>query len=231
MQKISLILLSLVLFVSACNLPMGISPTTTPTATLVLPTQTPTQTPTLVPPTATSQPTATPTPGIPMFTSNVSANCRQGPSPDYPVIAGIFKDQTVPILGTTSPERTLWWLVEKAGVRCWVWGSLGSTAGNLANIPVVAAPPLPTPSRTMIEVLFENNTEGDICKMDFYVGIDIVASFTWGKGEYDNDGTDKFVSLPIGKYDLIEAYNCKSKLVATLKDVVINKSNSAFALP
>lgn len=232
MKKVYLLILALMLGALACSIPLE-QPTVTPvppTATLsATPTYTPTETQSPAP-TPTNIPTATPV-GPPMFTSNTAANCRSGPSTDYPILAGVYKDEMVPILGTTTPDRNLWWLVRKGGVTCWISGSLGSTSGLMTNIPTVIAPPVPTPSRTKIDVLFENNTDANICRMDFYVGIDLVTRFSWQKGQFKNDGEDAIVSLPIGEYDLIEAYDCKSKLLVSLTNVVVNKDNDAYSLP
>ncbi len=209
--------------------PITFSP---PTAASLSLTQVISPTLTLVPTqTLTAIPSLTPTPGPPMFTSNTSANCRKGPSPDYPVITGVFKNESVRILGITTPDRVIWWLVEKDNIPCWVWGDLGSTSGNMSGIPMIPAPPIPTPTRNKVDVLFENNTDDDICKMDFYVGIDVVATFSWDKNEFINNGSDKIISLPVGGYDLIEVYNCEPKLVVTLVNIVINKDNDAFPLP
>lgn len=237
MKKIILFVIALMLTMS-CAIPVlpiptaqaypsvnPVEPTRTPV--IVLPTATLTNTPTITP---TPTPTFTPTPGKPMFTVNIDSNCRSGPSKDYPILEGIYNGESVPILGQTTLDRPTWWYVQKDGINCWVSGILGATSGNLVGIPYVVAPPIPTPTRTEVEVIFENNTDGSICRMDFYVGIDIVARFTWSKGEFKNDGMDAKVFLPIGGYDLIEAYDCKSNFVTSLTEVVINKDNHAFSL-
>ncbi len=101
----------------------------------------------------------------------------------------------------------------------------------MVGIPVVLAPPVPTPTKITIDVLFENNTGSYICQMNFYDGIDLVATFNWNKGEFDSNGSDKIFALPVGGYSLVEVYDCSSVLVVTLKNIVINQDNHAFLLP
>ena len=232
------ILLALVLVLTACSLPIVPTPivvTATPFASVTtFPTATPAPTQTLAPSatvTETATPTLTPTPSSPIFTVNIDSNCRSGPSKDYPVIEGIFNGESVPILGQTTPERALWWYVTKDGTNCWVSSILGTTSGNILGIPYIAAPPIPTPTHTKVKVLFENNTGRNICRLDFYVGIDLVDRFKWAKNEFKGDGGDQYIYLAIGGYDLIEAYDCNGNLTSTLTNVVINQDNDSFALP
>jgi SH3-like domain-containing protein len=204
------------------------SPTASPTPLIILPTQT-VATPTPFP-TFTSVP-----PLSPEFTVNIDSNCRSGPSTAYSRLGYILNGETVPILGVTTPERPVWWYVQtKNGTRCWVSGNLGVTSGNLSGIPQMVAPPLPptpTPETNLVEVLFENNTGANICELVFYDGVQIVKSFTWNKGDWKGDGSDVYLTLPVGGYDLIEAYNCKGNLEASLKNIVLNKDNDAYPIP
>lgn len=230
--------ITVIFIITACSIPVTPPPTTVATPTVqvvpsatpvvITPTFTPSSTPT---PTATPLPTFTPTPSWPMFTVDTDSNCRSGPSKDYQILEGIYTGESVQILGQTTPERAKWWYVQKDGTNCWVSGILGVTSGNLLSVPFVAAPPIPTPTHTKVKVLFENNTSGDICRIDLYVGIDLIDRFKWDKGKFKNQGTDEYVYVAIGGYDLIEAYNCKQELVATLTNIVINADHDAFSIP
>ncbi len=193
------------------------------TATSAPATLAPTATPIVVTPTPTDTPTVTPTAtlGPPMFTANVDLNCRMGPSTDYPRLSWVLSGESVLIVGQTTPDREVWWLVKTRGETCWVSGAWGWISGNLFGLPVIPAPPVPTPTPITIDVAVNNQTGGPVCRLDFYVGITRVATFPFKKGEFKN-GWVVELPLPIGHYDLIEAYNCKPRLVASLPDVTVN---------
>lgn len=232
MKKPVVLALALVLITSACNIPIVVIPAGTPQVVVITATPEATVAPSASPsPTLTPTQTPIPTSSIPLFTVDIGANCRSGPSTDYNVLTGIPQGTSVRILGISSPERVLWWFVAANGTLCWVSGSLGTTSGTFAGIPVVYAPPLPTPTPKSVAVTFENDTGGAICKLDLYVGITVVRSFSWGPKQFKTGG-EKAVTVPIGHYDLVEAYNCKPapKLVGTLTDIIIDAKNNIYAL-
>lgn len=140
--------------------------TSTPTDTPIPPTQTPTHTLTPSPtPTQTSTPagipTDTPTPsptlsrtpseGEPTLTTRVRLNVRSGPGLDYGYpLSTLGFDVTVNISGI-SPDGE-WWQIECPAeviseTGCWVSTNPNySTTTNTENVPVVPAPPTPTPA-------------------------------------------------------------------------------------
>lgn len=138
--------LSLVLAMSACNLPSNAPGTETPTldavtpsATQELATETPTEPP---PPTNTLPPTTTSTPTVPVaFPREVAVNCRLGPNVAWIVLSGLSIGSSAQIVGKTA-DAGWWYIVDplNSSRNCWVASSVTNTAGNLANIPVVAAP-------------------------------------------------------------------------------------------
>jgi hypothetical protein len=137
--------LILVLAMLACNFPSNVPVTVTPTlelfptSTLVLSTDLPTLTPL---PADTAPPPPTATPSVPVaFPRDVAVNCRLGPGTAWVVLSGLGIGQSSQITGRTN-DGTWWNIVDpaSAGRRCWVSASVVNTAGNMAGIPVVAAP-------------------------------------------------------------------------------------------
>jgi hypothetical protein len=147
MKYLSLLfVLSLVLALSACNLPTNAPRTETPTLSIITPSETqalatdaPTQTPL---PTNTVPPTATSTPTVPVaFPRDVAVNCRLGPGTAWIVLSGLNVGASSQIVGK-SGDGGWWYIVDpfNSGRRCWVSSSVTNTAGNLAGIPIVEAP-------------------------------------------------------------------------------------------
>jgi hypothetical protein len=85
-----------------------------------------------------------------MFTADENSFCRKGPSTVYEDRASVNAGNTVNILGKSGPEWEDWWYVEVSGSKCWVWSGLGTTSGDLSNLPVIQAPPTPTPTNTPV---------------------------------------------------------------------------------
>lgn len=224
-----LILASLACNIGAKPVPTLVFPTNTAT---LPPTAGPTATPVILSPTPTATVTQTATPGPAMFTANTDSNCRTGPSTIYPVIGGIYKGETVPILGITTSDRPLWWYVAKGNIRCWVSGDLGYTTGRINEVPVVIAPPTPTVTPVIVNAVFTNISGGPICRLNFYVGTTVTHSEVWKKGDFKN-GESHGVLVSVGKYDLIQAYNCGlyPDLVASLVNIVIKANGDSFYLP
>lgn len=205
--------ITIILTVFAASILLACGATTIPAAPtsapvqVPLPTGTPAPTPTMAP---TWTPVPTPTLGPAAFTIAVEAgaNCRVGPSMNYPIIAGIENGQTVQILGKSTPEWDLWWFVSAYGQKCFVSSTLGTTSGNMDNIPFVNAPPLPPRYWNQVTLTLNNNTGNLICRIDFYSRHgELIKSFTWDKGDFGGDDS-KDVRVPAGRYD-IDVYNCK----------------------
>lgn len=108
-------------------------------------------TPTPAPPgeTPTVTPTGTVTPtvtlGPPTFTTSVNANCRSGPGLVYDVVRVVMAGTSEPIVGRDAAST--WWVIQ-GGARCWVSSITGTTSGDLSGVPVLPAPPTPTPIHT-----------------------------------------------------------------------------------
>ena len=116
-------------------------PTVTLFATLPPPTVT-ASTNTSAPPPA----KASATPSGTVFVTDVGANCRNGPGTNYDKIASFAQGTYIPLVGRNS--ESTWWVVRTGATNCWISGTTGHTSGPLDNIPVVAAPPSPTPGMT-----------------------------------------------------------------------------------
>lgn len=227
-RRLSVVLVVLIVTTLACNLQVSPGPTPFPTQTKTnLPVVQPTQTPYVVTATPVVQ-SPTPTLGPATFTVNVNANCRQGPSTLYEVVTWIPNGQSVPIIGVTSPDSG-WWYVSTNGNNCWVSGTLGTVSGNLSGLQVVLAPPVPEPTSVMVNASLTNYTGGSICRINLYKGNNLITSVEWNKDRYKN-GEEVTITVPVGKYDLIEAFNCRfiRKLVATIEDVHIGHRENDF---
>ncbi|MBN1439086.1 MAG: hypothetical protein JW929_06725 [Anaerolineales bacterium] len=86
---------------------------------------------------------ATPTPSSekgPTATLTANTNCRRGASTDHEIVTFLRDGQTAPIVGRNADGT--WWLVQVPGtaVRCWVWGQLTETRGDLNGVPFVESP-------------------------------------------------------------------------------------------
>jgi predicted small secreted protein len=134
-------------------------------ATLLASVPTPAPPTATIPPTATTAPTATiePTPaptedpGLVATASaaalsgttvllNESTNCRTGPSPYYPLVFTAQKNATLKIVSNTSVSKYV--IIanpDNPGQTCWLWTEYATVAGDLASLPVVTPPSIPTP--------------------------------------------------------------------------------------
>ena len=120
------------------------SPTRPPTAT-PMPTPTNTRVPTITP---TSSPTPTPEPEITISeTLTTTVNVRSGPGTDYPTIGQFKPGQTALVTGRNAD--TSWWQVSLTNTRVytdgWIYSTLVAFSGDSKSVPIVKAPPLPTP--------------------------------------------------------------------------------------
>ena len=83
-----------------------------------------------------------------MATSKLNTNCRFGPGSVYDIVGYLMQGETVPIVGR-NPSSS-WWVVELLDRKhpCWVWDGGVIVTGNTIGVPIVAAPPTPTPTYT-----------------------------------------------------------------------------------
>lgn len=98
--------------------------------------------------TMTPSPTGTATLGPPIATAKEDANCRFGPGMAYDVVGYLLEDQSAPIDGRNA-DKTWWWIERQDGYgHCWIWDSLVELSGDISGVPIIAAPPTPTPDDT-----------------------------------------------------------------------------------
>lgn len=161
-----LILLSL----TACNLPSSQTETPDPYEAAALtvtalagteqagpigsPTVTTTPLPTFSANTATSAPPLptvaqqSATPSGTFFVVDVGANCRSGPGTVYDRVTSFTPNTFLPLAGRNTDSS--WWYVQTGpSSNCWISAGTGHTSGQTGSLPVVAAPPTPTPPATV----------------------------------------------------------------------------------
>jgi hypothetical protein len=136
--------------------PVAMAPTSTPAPPQPLPSPTAlivtpdTATPMPVAPTeapTTAAPTAeTPAPSGPSITVDTNLNVRTGPGTNYDRVGVLQEGTTVDIIGRNASSS--WWQIPFAdgpGGKGWIADGYGTTS-NTEGVPVVAAPPAPTPA-------------------------------------------------------------------------------------
>lgn len=124
-----------------------------PTAVAAQPTVVPTDagpvvtaTPNVIFVTATPLPaTATPE-GIALTVINDFVNVRSGPGQVYLILGKLTKDMQVKLFGRN--ETSTWFVINFSGQQAWVTGDkeLVAIFGDISQLPVVQAPPTPTPT-------------------------------------------------------------------------------------
>ena len=94
-------------------------------------------------PTPTIEPTPTLGPAIAIALCN--SNCRYGPDNIYHIVGFLLKDERAPIDGRNA--ETMWWYIQRQDGpgHCWVANNLTDEEGDIASVPIVQAPPTPTP--------------------------------------------------------------------------------------
>lgn len=110
------------------------------TEPVVQPPPLPTHTPTLV--------MAEDTPislGPPIAIALVNSNCRAGPNSIYDIVDYLLADEQSPIVGRDA--GWFWWAVERinSSGTCWVANNLTDEIGDTSQVPILPAPPTPTP--------------------------------------------------------------------------------------
>jgi RNA polymerase sigma-70 factor (ECF subfamily) len=90
-------------------------------------------------------PTPSPTLGVPYAIASVNSNCRGGPGSIYDVLGYLLAGDRTRIRGRDNPSN--WWVVDQmdGSGTCWVANNLTEEEGDLSAVPVVPAPPTPTP--------------------------------------------------------------------------------------
>lgn len=85
-----------------------------------------------------------PLPDVPAATMRHDGVCRAGPGEGYALVAPVGARSTVLIRGLSADEG--WWYVqnpEKLDDSCWVPVSLAVVTGDISQLQVIEAPPLP----------------------------------------------------------------------------------------
>lgn len=102
-------------------------------------------------PTATTAPTDTAIPTAvmtatlsgPMIHATTDTNCRSGPGPGYEAVSFLLVSAgSTPLLG--KYDNGGWWYIQdprNSGSACWVWNQTTVAEGNVATLPIKAAPP------------------------------------------------------------------------------------------
>jgi len=163
------VILVLMLSIAGCNLPSGqpVTPNAYTAAALTVtalagteaagtPKPTATLFATFPPPTITAgtntsaplppPPQASATPSGTLFVTDVGANCRSGPGTNFDKTGSFVQGTYLPLVGRNADST--WWVVRTGANNCWISATTGHTSGPLDNIPVIQAPPSPTPGRT-----------------------------------------------------------------------------------
>jgi hypothetical protein len=115
-----------------------------------------------------------PTPSGTFFVVDVGANCRKGPGTVFDKTGSFAAGTYVTIVGHNTDNT--WWLVLNGSSNCWISAVTGHTTGNLSGIPLVEAPPTPTPSSSagptlsdplalVAEVSYPNNCTSNTLKV------------------------------------------------------------------
>lgn len=104
-------------------------------------------------PTSTTGPEMTPTSDQPTVTARVNANCRFGPGLVYDVISFLLAGQSTVAEGRNGDGS--WWYVRRVegGGNCWIANSVVDINFTPSSLPVIAAPPTPTPGPSSISGL------------------------------------------------------------------------------
>jgi hypothetical protein len=115
--------------------------------------------------TATVTATASVTPILtPFITTTVNSNVRGGPGTVYDVLGNLLEGQSADILGRNSAGT--WWVIAFApgpGGQGWIANSIVTVSGDTSNVPIVAAPPTPTPEPSGWEGTWSTNCGGSDC--------------------------------------------------------------------
>jgi hypothetical protein len=80
----------------------------------------------------------------PMATFTKNANCRIGPGTAYDVVTSLIEKQEVLLKGRNSDNSWWWALLPDSRAHCWVSDSVVEVIGPVVELPIIAAPPLPT---------------------------------------------------------------------------------------
>ncbi len=109
-------------------------------------------------PTTTEGMVEPPPSGPPIAIALMNSNCRAGPDSVYPILDYLLTDDETPIVGRDA--GWFWWVVERLNApgTCWVANNLTDEKGDTSQVPVVLAPPTPTPVDDQAPILTLSHT-------------------------------------------------------------------------
>ena len=74
------------------------------------------------------------------------ANLRAGPGTDFPIVAGLYQNESAALLGRNQTGD--WLQIELPDGPAWIFATLVQTTVPIAELPVIDPPPAPEPSPT-----------------------------------------------------------------------------------
>ena len=74
------------------------------------------------------------------------ANLRAGPGTDFPVVGGLYQNESAPLLGRNQTGD--WLQIELPDGPAWIFAPLVQTTVPIADLPLIDPPPAPEPSPT-----------------------------------------------------------------------------------
>jgi hypothetical protein len=103
-----------------------------------------------------------------------TANCRNGPSTDYMIMAQIDEGGSFEIIGRN--EKSTWWYIEPLELNegCWLFGELVTIEGLVEEIPVVESSAIPligNDPRFILYFLVAEDTGGTVACGDSLVAM------------------------------------------------------------
>jgi hypothetical protein len=110
-------------------------------------------------------PTTTPTACLPTATALQNATCRYGPDKAFKDLGYMLQGESASIEGRNA-EGTWWWIVNPdADGHCWVAASLVEATCEASGVPIVQAPPTPTPTETAVQGcwVWNANLQQNVC--------------------------------------------------------------------
>jgi CSLREA domain-containing protein len=87
-------------------------------------------------------------PEVPLASFTKNANCRRGPSTAYGIVTSLLEGQDVMLEGRNADNSWWWVLIPESTAHCWVSDTVVEVSGVVAELPLIAAPPLPTDTPT-----------------------------------------------------------------------------------
>lgn len=97
----------------------------------------------------TSTPEPTETSSVPIVTADYNSHVRSGPDEMYQNIDFLLTGQTAEVIGRFENDNTgTWWYIRRIGEgkNGWIWSGAVTLSGYAGGVPVLEAPPTPTPT-------------------------------------------------------------------------------------